>query len=67
MSLEGTLKYLPLILLPLEGPDIQNMCYKSEILENGSSVEWSTTKLFSASQLCSIQIYKVLKICQYIS
>ena len=30
-------------------------------------LRWSTTKLFSASQLCSIPIYKVLKICKYIS
>ena len=32
-----------------------------------SLLEWSTRKLFSASQLCPIPIYKVFKICKYIS
>ena len=45
----------------------ENMCViKVKPCKIGLLLEKSTTILFSASQLCSIPIYEVLKICKYI-
>jgi hypothetical protein len=46
----------------------KNMCViKVKPCKIDLLLKWSTTKLFSASQFCSIPTYKVLKTCKYIS
>ena len=69
MAWEGILKYIPPLPLPLRGSwplmTFKNICViKMKPCKINLLLEWSTTKLFSASQLCSIPIYKVLKIMQ---
>ena len=67
MSWEGILKYPHPLLLSLEGPDLWwplKICViKVKPCKIDLLLNWSTTKLFSASKLCSVPFYKVLKIC----
>ena len=63
---------VPISTHPSRGPwplmTFKNMCVrKVKPCKIDLLLEWSTTKLFSASLLCSIPIYMVSMICKYIS